>query len=295
MILVAGGSGFLGLSVCQKFIELGHPVVCVDISPPPCNLNIYHHADIRKREELETVFQKYPIKTIINLAAILNSGSTHDPLLSFQVNVTGNLNLLDLAQKFSVPRYIFAGSYTALGLPEDPAQYVDENLITNPTNIYGITKEFVEKYGLEFSKIYGFEFIIARLPLIVGPGIPTETSAWRADMFNLLNPGGEISFGFDSDQVIPLLHTEDAARFLAILATSKQVNFPIYHIPFENWQLEELGMKLTSINPGLHVSYGSKKYEGAPVNISFERFSGEFQLEPPSLLKYLLEKNRLRK
>lgn len=287
MILVAGGNGYLGQAVCRKLVQYGQPVISLDISSVQNDTYTSIVTDVRDRKELEKVFFNYPIETVVSLAAILASGSNANPFLSFQVNVIGNYHLLDLCHKYSVSRYIFGSSYAALGNPTDPEKYVDEDETPSPISFYGLTKAFIEKFGVSISELCGFQFVAARFPIIVGPGKSTPTSAWRADMFNLLSTGGDLSFNYAPDQILPLVHYDDAAEALSVLTISNDTQHHIYHLPYENWRLEELGRTLMAINPLLRVSYGNRKFEGAPINISFERFTKEFNLPQPALRNHL--------
>jgi len=289
MILVAGGNGYLGQAVCRKLVEYGQSILCLDISSAGSDLYTSIVADIRDRNELEKVFIKYPIKTVVNLAAILATGSDSNPFLSFQVNILGNYHLLNLCDKYSVSRYVFGSSYAALGNPLDPEKYVDEDEHPNPNSFYSLTKDFVEKFGVRFSELCGFHFIAARLPIIVGPGKATPTSAWRADMFRLLLTGGVLFIDYAPDQVLPLMHHEDAAESLALLILRKKINHNLYHMPYESWRLSELGHTLTSINPSLHVSFGTRKFEAGPIKVSYKRIAEELNIGEPSLRKRFME------
>jgi len=285
MILVVGGNGYLGRSFCQTLVQQGEQIISLDITSANTEQYTSIVADVRNRKELEKVFDQYPITTVVNFAAILVSQSTSNPLLSFQVNVVGNYNLLELCREHGISKFVFSSSYAVFGIPTENT--VDETDETSPPNFYSETKVFIESLGMSFSQLSGFQFIVGRLPLLVGSGEPTATSPWRANMFNLLSTGGNLSFDYAPDQILPLVHYDDAAEALAVLTTQKNLHHHLYHLPYENWRLDKLERLLTSLNPSLKVTFGNRKFESVPKDISFNRFTEEFDFHQPSLRKQL--------
>lgn len=288
MILVAGGNGYLGQPFCQSLAQDGEAVISLDIAAkdtPYPNLAV----DVRDSQTLEEVFDQYPIKTVVDLAALLVSASAADPLLSFQVNVLGAFNLLRKCHTYAVPRFVFGSSFAALGNPDHVEGEVDEDIPAQPTNFYGQTKDFVERMGLTFSEISDIQFISARMPFLVGPGESTATTPWRAEMFNLIHCGGEVAINYAPEEVLPLAHYDDVVDALRILTLSEDVEHSIYHLPYENWTAEELGRTLMGISPSLQIRFGERRFQGSPTQVSWSRIHEEFGLPQPSLRKRLIE------
>jgi nucleoside-diphosphate-sugar epimerase len=292
MILVAGGNGYLGRPFCEKLAQTGLAVLSLDLTRAETTQYQRLVGDIRDRETLDAVFDDYPITTVVNLASILVSASTADPLASFQVNVIGSFNLLSLCHKYTVPRFVFGSSYSALGNPSHDENPIDECIAPQPTDFYGQTKAFVEEMGTFFSQLGGFQFVSARMPMIVGPGKPTTTSAWRAEMFNLLSVGGSILIDYMPDEVIPLAHYEDAAYHLVSLTLSENLDHSTYHLPYETWRVKDLGRTLKEMNPRLEISYGERRLHGSPTSLAWSRIREELGLQQPSLLKRFQEEKK---
>jgi nucleoside-diphosphate-sugar epimerase len=283
MILVAGGDGFLGRPYCDLLHQKGAPVLSLDVHPAGPSTYPTITSDIRDREALEAVFEQFSIHTVVNLAAILVSASKVDPISSFQVNVEGAFNLLDLCQKYAVSRFVFGSSYSALGEPPKGGQPIDERVPPQPADFYGHTKAFVERMGTAFSRCGEFDFISARMPMIVGPGEGTATSAWRVEMFNKLASKGEVFFNYAPDEVLPLAHYEDVAEAIASLTLAEELEFNLYHLPYENWRVGELGRLLQEFNPDLKIAFGERRMDNSPTELSWKRIQTEFDIQPPSL------------
>jgi len=287
MILVTGGSGYLGRPFCQKLALRNEPIISLDLTHRNEAPYKTVTADIRDQKEIEKVFDQHPIDTVVNLAAILESASSANPLLSFQINVEGTFNLLKLSQEHSVSRFVFGSSLASLGNPAIHETPITEDVPPQPTAVYGQTKAFVEKLGIFFSSLSGCQFIAARMPIIVGPGQPTETSAWRAEIFHKLSSKGKVQIHYAPDELIPLAHHTDIAEALTHLTLAESIGDHIFHLPFERWRVRELGRTLKEINPQLHVEYGQRRLNSAPVSVSWSKMKEKFGISKPSLKDHL--------
>jgi nucleoside-diphosphate-sugar epimerase len=288
MILVTGGCGFVGRSLCQRLIDLGFETVCMDIEQDDASECVCLEVDITNRNSLEQVFNEYPLQVVINLAAILFSSAIEDPSRAFLVNVFGSYNLLDLCRLKGVRRFIFGSSYGALGNQPGSSKLVSESTPPQPTDYYGETKCFVEKLGIAFADRYDIEFTSARIPMVVGPGRPTSTSSWRAEVFNKLNSGGVVRIDYAANETLPLAHHSDVTEALVALIQADKLKHSIYHLPSEKWRVLDLGKTIEEISTGLKVEYGDRQVSGAPQTVSWERIRQEFHLQSPDLRARLL-------
>jgi nucleoside-diphosphate-sugar epimerase len=289
MILVAGGCGFVGRSLCERLHGSGLNIVCLDIEPNDTSDWICLDVDITDRDRLEAVFDQYPLQVVVNLAAVLYSAALADPPRAFLVNILGSFNLLDLCRLKGVRRFIFGSSYAAIGEQPGFVEAVNEDIPPLPSDYYGETKRFVEKLGGAFSDRYGLEFASARIPLVVGPGRATPTSVWRAEIFNRLNSGGELQIGYGANEILPLAHHIDVAEAMVTLIQAENLNHSIYHLPSENWRIADLGAAVEEISAGLEIVYGERPITGAPQEVSWRRIREEFGLQSPNLRARLLE------
>jgi nucleoside-diphosphate-sugar epimerase len=283
MILVAGGNGFVGRSLCKRLADLEHEVLCLDLEWDDASQYVCLEGDITNRNYLERVFNEYPIQVVVNLAAVLFSAAIEDPSRAFLVNVFGSFNLLDLCRLKGVRRFIYGSSYAAIGDQPGSSEPVNESLPPQPTDYYGETKCFVEKIGIAFTDRYDIEFVSARIPLVVGPGKPTSTSSWRAEMFNKLNSDGVVQIDYAAGECLPLAHHLDVAQALVALILADKLNHSIYHLPSEKWRVSDLGKTIQEISSGLKVECGERRIAGAPQSVSWERIRQELGLQSPDL------------
>lgn len=276
MYLVTGGSGFLGQVVCEQLSSKGEQVIDFSLEATPSDRHINISGDIRSQSDLNVLFSTYPIHTVIHLASLLHTYSCSHPEEAFWTNTAGSVQLIDIARKHGVRRFLFGGTIDSIGEQPDIDGPVDEDVEARPGDFYSESKRIVEKVGAAYRSVYSFSFTAARIPVLVGPGIPTMTSAWRMEIFNLLKGGGDLHFPFFPGEVIPIAHVDDVARSLIAIAAGDCVNHPIYHLPCESWPIEDLGKAVSQLNPEIRVSFGTRRVDFCPPKIDFQRFIQEY-------------------
>jgi len=87
MILVAGGNGFVGRSLCKRLTELELDILSLDLEQGDASEYPCLEVDITNRNSLERVFDEYPLQVVVNLAVVLFSAAIKDPSRAFLVNV----------------------------------------------------------------------------------------------------------------------------------------------------------------------------------------------------------------
>src|SRR5260370_32731900 len=147
MILLTGGTGFVGLNVAEQLSARGEQVVLFDLSPPPADFRwkvVFEKGDVTSRARLEEVLLQHQPGQVIHLAAI-TAGPERDarePRHIAEVNLLGTLNVLEAARKHGVRRLVHASTGAVFGaagvgvrLPLD-----EERNRPGPGSIEAITK-----------------------------------------------------------------------------------------------------------------------------------------------------------
>src|SRR4030067_654229 len=173
-ILITGGAGFIGSNAADRFIREGHQVIVVDnlTTGKLKNLNPkakFYKIDIKNREGLEGIFKENKIDIINHHAAQMDvRKSVDDPIYDADVNILGSLNLLQLAVKHKIKKFIFASTGGAVYGEQDyfPA---DEKHPQNPLSPYGISKLSLEKYLYFYKITYNLDYTILRYANVYGP------------------------------------------------------------------------------------------------------------------------------
>ena len=155
-ILVTGGTGYIGSHTVLQLLEEGYEVVVIDNFSNSSKESLSRVAkitgktatiiegDIRDTAFLNTVFEQHNIDGVIHFAGLKAVGeSVEKPLMYYENNVFGSVNLCQVMQQHGVKNIVFSSSATVYG---DPTELpLHENLPTGkPTNPYGQSKLMVE-------------------------------------------------------------------------------------------------------------------------------------------------------
>ena len=191
-ILVTGGAGYIGSHINKLLAHEGYETVVFD------NL-IYGHreavkwgtlieGDLKNIDEIEAVFQRYPIEAVFHFAAYAYVGeSVAEPEKYYYNNIGCTLNLLKVMRKYGCDKIIFSSSCATYG---EPAQMpITEDMPQDPINPYGFTKYAVERIFKDYERAYGLKYVVLRY-----------FNAAGAD------PDGEIGEAHDPEtHIIPLI------------------------------------------------------------------------------------------
>lgn len=155
MILVTGGTGYIGSHTCVALAQAGHAVVLLDnLSNSSiavldrletlCGVRpSFVQGDIRDAALLDKVFAQQPIRAVIHFAGLKAVGeSIEQPLEYYDNNVSGTLQLLAAMRRAKVTSFVFSSSATVYGNPA--SMPVREDFPRSATNPYGRSKLIVE-------------------------------------------------------------------------------------------------------------------------------------------------------
>jgi len=165
-VLITGGAGFIGSSLCDAFLKSGNEVVCLDNLATGFKNNISHllsdgnflfvEGDIRHFETCKKAMEGVDI--VLHQAALGSvPRSIADPLTTNEVNITGFLNVLHAAKEQGVKRVVYAASSSTYG-DSNELPKIEEH-IGKPLSPYAVTKYVNELYAQVYGDLFGMEII----------------------------------------------------------------------------------------------------------------------------------------
>lgn len=172
-VLITGGAGFIGSSLCIELVKRGHEVTVLDAMLPLYGGNLFNlkpvlekinfvEGDIRDRELVnELVKDKDLVFDFAGQVSYIDSKEL--PFLDLDINGVGHMNVLEAMRLYAPDAtYIFSSSRLVYGkLLTTP---VPEDHPTQPLSLYGIHKLLVEHYCDYYHKTFGLKTIVVRLP-----------------------------------------------------------------------------------------------------------------------------------
>ena len=235
-VMVTGGTGFIGNRIVRKLVDQGERVVCFDLAPPRTNLEPYmgrvnfYRGDINQMPHLLEAINSQGVDRIIHLAALLPPDTEERPHFAMQINIQGTNNIFEVARWTGIKRVVYASSIAAFGVQETFGDRpVNEDDLTAPINVYGMTKAANDFAAQKYSQLYGLDLRGVRICTVFGHGRVTGmTGVIGGLLMSLPAVGKPISMPFHQDELSPMIHAEDAAEIFVRVALADNLNHPVY-------------------------------------------------------------------
>lgn len=223
-VLVAGGLGFVGSHVVRALIRAGYapvlfgPAMAEDRLADVAGRYQVFEGSIGDRDALDAGFSRFKPTQVVSCVAhsvgkqgLMRAGEAEADA-AFEINVAGHGRLVEAACRAGVSRIVWTGSAVVYG----PASaytttHVDEDEVSAPTTVYGVTKQMAEVLSDFLTRRHGVEIVSMRLPLILGPGLWYQGAASSiSEVFAAAREGRPARVTFH-DHPIDLMHVVDAA------------------------------------------------------------------------------------
>src|SRR5437764_3671692 len=175
--LITGGAGFVGSHLCERFLALGHEVVCVDNFITASLGNVEHlrsHPGFQfRRHDISHHFDyDEPIDNVLHFASPASPVDyLRHPIPTLKVGSLGTHNTLGLA-KVKKARYLLASTSEVYGDPEVHPQREDYWGHVNPIGVRGVydeAKRFAEAMTMAYHRYHGVNTHIIRIFNTYGP------------------------------------------------------------------------------------------------------------------------------
>lgn len=252
-VLVTGGAGYVGAVLVPKLLDKGYNVKVIDLyifgedvlNTVKSNPNLKEiKGDIRDKKLLEKEIPQTDV--IIHLACISNDPSYElDPVLGKSINYDAFIQLIDMAKKNKVKRFIHVSSSSVYGIKEE--QEVTEDLPLEPLTEYSQYKAKCEEVLLR-EATDDFVVTIIRPATICG-----YSPRMRLDLtVNILTNHAinkeEITV-FGGEQMRPNIHIEDMTDlYIYLLELSKgKIHKQIFNAGYENYKVKEIAKMVQSV------------------------------------------------
>jgi UDP-glucuronate decarboxylase len=174
-VLVTGGAGFLGSHLCERLLDEGNEVLCVDNFFTGTRQNILHLLDNPGFELLrhDITFPLYvEVDRIYNLACPASPiHYQHDPIQTTKTSVHGAINMLGLAKRLDIP-ILQASTSEVYGDPSVHPQTEDYWGHVNPIgqrSCYDEGKRCAETLFFDYHRQLGLRIKVARIFNTYGP------------------------------------------------------------------------------------------------------------------------------
>ncbi|MGR7920572.1 UDP-glucuronic acid decarboxylase family protein [Zobellella denitrificans] len=233
-VLVTGGAGFLGSHLCERLLNEGHDVLCVDNFFTGSKRNIAHLMNNPYFEVMrhDVTFPLYvEVDQIYNLACPASPVHyQHDPVQTTKTSVHGAINMLGLAKRLKA-RIFQASTSEVYGDPEvhpQPESYWGK---VNPIGIrscYDEGKRCAETLFFDYYRQHNLSIKIARIFNTYGPRMHPNDGRVVSNFVVQALKGEDITIYGEGLQTRSFCYVDDLIEgFLRLMKSEKEITGPI--------------------------------------------------------------------
>jgi CDP-paratose 2-epimerase len=252
--LITGGAGFIGTNLADALLSEGRSVIIYDnlsrdgveknlqwlSAKHSSNLRI-EIADVRDEKALRAAVDA--ADAVYHFAAqVAVTTSCIDPIMDFEVNARGTLNLLEaIRNSEKQPPLVFTSTNKVYGgledlkviLKSDRYEPEDSSIaaagVSESRNIdfhspYGCSKGAADSYILDYARTFGLKAVVFRMSCIYGPHqFGTEDQGWIAHFLISALEGKPLTIYGDGKQVRDVLYVADLVQAMKIAQNNMEL------------------------------------------------------------------------
>lgn len=258
-VIVFGGCGFIGSYIVEELANNDYEVIAADLnSSKYVDDKYFRKCDIMDAAQVDQLVDGADI--VYNFAGFANlDDAIANPTKAIELNVIGNMNILEACKKYKVKRFVYASSAYAM---------------SDKGSFYGISKLTSEKLTEEYYKKFGLEFTIIRYGSVYG-----ERDYHNNYIYNLVKNAmqtGVINHSGDGEEVREYIHAADVAKLaLQVIERDDFINEHLILTGVERMHRKELfdmineilgnKLKINLNKNGYHNHYQTTPYSFHPT------------------------------
>lgn len=169
-------------------------------------------ANVCDAAQMAAIVDKYKIDTIYNLAALLSAVAEKKPLLAWNIQMNGLLNILEIAREKGCA--VFTPSSIGCFGPSSPKKNTPQDTIQRPKTMYGVTKVATELLSDYYHTKFGVDTRSVRFPgLISNVTLPGGgTTDYAVEIFYAAVKGEEYVCPIKAGTYMDMMYMPDALK-----------------------------------------------------------------------------------
>ncbi|MEO1661328.1 MAG: UDP-glucuronic acid decarboxylase family protein [Pseudomonadota bacterium] len=225
-VLVTGGAGFIGSHICERLIDKGYEVLCVDNFFTGARGNVTHLLDVKAFELLrhDVTFPLFvEVDQIYNMAC--PASPVHyqfDPVQTTKTSVHGAINMLGLAKRVKA-RILQASTSEVYGdpavHPQEESYWGNVNPI-GPRSCYDEGKRCAETLFFDYHRQHDLDIKVARIFNTYGPRMHPNDGRVVSNFIMQALRGEDITLYGDGEQTRSFCYVDDLVEGLIRLMES---------------------------------------------------------------------------
>jgi nucleoside-diphosphate-sugar epimerase len=217
-ILIIGACGQIGTELTTKLRELHgvDNVIASDINTRKLelvNAGPFVILDAKNFNAIKDCCINHKVDTIYLMAALLSATGEKYPMEAWDLNMNSLFHVLNLAKSGQIKKVFWPSSIAVFG-PTTPRENTPQHTISEPTTVYGITKQVGERWCQYYHDKYGVDVRSIRYPGIIShkamPG--GGTTDYAVEIYHEAIKEGKYESFLSEDTKLPMMFMDDAIK-----------------------------------------------------------------------------------
>ena len=233
-ILVTGGAGFLGSHLCERLLNEGNDVLCLDSFFTGSKENVAHlmgnpYFELIRHDVSQPIFLE--IDEIYNLACPASPPHyQYDPVHTTKTSVMGAINMLGMAKR-NKAKILQASTSEVYGDPEihpQPESYWGHVNTIGPRSCYDEGKRCAETLFFDYKRQHNLKIKVARIFNTYGPRMHPNDGRVVSNFIMQALQGESITIYGDGSQTRSFCYVDDLIEaFVRLMGTADEITGPI--------------------------------------------------------------------
>lgn len=263
-ILITGALGQIGTELTNRLVEVhgAENVVASGLDRWDKNLTsagFYERMDVTNTQLVRQVIKDYGITTVYHLASLLSGTSEKQPLLAWKLNIEPLLQFCEMAKEGLLKKIFWPSSIAVFGTGI-PKENVGQEVVLNPTTVYGISKMAGEKWCEYYNTKFGVDVRSIRYPGLISWKTPAGggTTDYAVEIFYEAVEEGKYTSFISENTGMPMLYMSDAIKATLDLMAAPKESLTVhtaYNLGGMSFTPKELAEEIKKEIPEFTIDY----------------------------------------
>ena len=219
----------------------------------------YERLDVTNFQAVTEVIKEHNITTVYHLASLLSGTSEKQPLFAWKLNLDPLIHLCELAKEGILNKIFWPSSIAVFG-KGIPKENVGQDVVLNPTTVYGISKMAGEKWCEYYHDKHGVDVRSIRYPGLISWKTPAGggTTDYAVEIFYEAVEQGKYTSFISENTAMPMLYMDDAINATLKLMEAPKENLTVrtsYNLGGLSFTPKELATEIKNEMPDFEIDY----------------------------------------
>lgn len=263
-ILITGALGQIGTELTNRLVEIhgAENVVASGLDrwqKGITSAGYYERMDVTNTQLVKQVIKDYDITTVYHLASLLSGTSEKQPVFAWKLNLEPLLHFCELAKEGLIQKIFWPSSIAVFG-KGIPKENVGQDVVLNPTTVYGISKMAGEKWCEYYFDKYGVDVRSIRYPGLISWKTPAGggTTDYAVEIFYEAIEEGKYTSFISENTGMPMLYMDDAINATLQLMDAPKESLTVrssYNLGGMSFTPKKLAEEIKKVLPDFEIDY----------------------------------------